>query len=80
MTPGLDRFPKGERFAVYRATHKRLMHEDAEYRWHCNSYIIRIVCFAVLLPIAGWIAAVYLAFRQQEFQNRRIGNVLQTVA
>jgi hypothetical protein len=80
QTPGLDRYPEGERFAVYRAIHKRLIHEDAEYRRHCNSYTTRIVCFAVLLPVVGWIAAVYLAFRQQGFQNRRIGDVLQSVA
>jgi len=80
QTAGLDRYPQQERFSVYRATHKRLMSEDSEYKRQCNSYTIRIVCFAVLLPVVGWILAVYLAFRQQEFQNRRIGDVLQAVA
>ena len=76
QTRGLERYPESMRFAVYRATHKRLMHEDAEYRRHYNSHFIQIICLAVLFPIVGWIAAAYLAFRQQEYQNQRIGNML----
>jgi hypothetical protein len=79
QTPGLDRYPEGEQFAVYRATHKRLMSEDAAYRRRWSSYVAAIVCL-VFIPIAGWIAVVILAFRQQEFQNQRIGDVLRPVA
>src|SRR5438270_11538271 len=53
-TPGLDRYPERERFAVYRATHKRLMSEDAAYRRQCNSYVSGIVCVAVI-PAGGFI-------------------------
>jgi len=80
QTAGLERYPQNERFAVYRAMHKRLMREDVAYQRQCHSYTTRIVCLAVLLPVVGWIAAAYLAFRQQAFQNRRIGDVLQSVA
>lgn len=78
-TPGLDRYPQGERFVVYRATHKRLMREDAVYQRRFSSYVTAVVCLA-LIPIVGWLAIIYLAFRQQEFQNQRIGNVLQSAA
>ena len=54
-TPGLDRYPEHERFAVYRATHKRLMSEDAAYRKHWNSYVAAIVCVAVI-PAGGFVA------------------------
>ena len=47
-TPGLDRYPERERFAVYRATHQRLMSEDTKYRRRCNSYAAGIVCIAVV--------------------------------
>jgi hypothetical protein len=79
QTPGLDRFPENERFAVYRATHKRLMREDIAYRRQFSSYLTTLVYLAVI-PIAGWAIAAYLAFRQQAFQNRRIGDVLQSAA
>ena len=39
-TPGLDRIPPAERFATYRATHKRLMREDESYRKRYNQYVI----------------------------------------
>lgn len=80
QTAGLERYPQNERFAVYRATHKRLMHDDVVYRRRRNSYIASVVCVAIFVPIVGWIAAIYLAFRQQEFQNRRIADVLQAAA
>jgi hypothetical protein len=79
QTPGLDRYPEGERFAVYRATHKRLMREDTAYRRRFSSYLTALICL-VIIPIVGWAIAAYLVFRQQEFQNRRIGDVLQSVA
>ncbi len=79
MTPGLDRYPEGERFAVYRSTHKRLMQEDIVYRRRFNSYLTALICL-IIIPIVGWAFAVYLAFRQQEFQNQRIGDVLQIAA
>jgi hypothetical protein len=78
QTPGLDRYPESERFAVYRATHKRLMREDTSYRRRFSSYLTALICL-VIIPIVGWAIAVYLVFRQQEFQNRKIGNVLQAV-
>jgi hypothetical protein len=78
QTPGLDRFPEGERFAVYRATHKRLMREDAAYRRRFSSYLTALICL-VIIPIVGWAIAAYLVIRQQEFQNQRIGDILQSV-
>ncbi len=79
MAPELDRCPEGERFAIYRATHKRLMREDATYPRRFSSYLTAVICLTII-PIAGWAVAVYLVFRQQEFQNQRIGDVLQAVA
>lgn len=79
QTAGLERFPQHERFGVYRATHKRLLNEDSTYRRRWQCYIAAVVCL-VPIPIAGWVATVVLAFRQQEFQNQRIGDVLQSVA
>ena len=78
QTPGLDRYPAGERLAVYRATHKRLMQEDTEYRRRFSSYLTALICL-VIIPIVGWAVAAYLVIRQQEFQNRRIGDVLQSM-
>jgi hypothetical protein len=78
-TAGLDRHPQSERFAIYRATHKRLLREDVGYRKRWSSYIAAVVCLTIV-PIIGWAAIVYLAFRQQAFQNRKIGDVLQAVA
>ena len=77
--PGLDRYPEGERFAVYRATHKRLLSVDSAYHRRWQRYIAAVVCLAII-PIVGWVAAVVLAFRQQAFQNQRIGDVLQSAA
>lgn len=78
-TAGLERYPQQERFAIYQATHKRLLSEDAAYHRRWQRYIAAVVCLAII-PIVGWVAAVVLAFRQQEFQNRRIGDVLRAVA
>jgi hypothetical protein len=97
-TPGLDRYPERERFAVYRATHKRLISEDAAYRRKWSSHVAGIVCVAIV-PAGGFVgggaldtllsivlmAAVlagvmFLAFRQQKFMNRRIGDALQRQA
>jgi len=79
QTPGLNRYPEGERLAVYRATHKRLMREDTAYRQRFSSYLTALICL-VIIPIVGWAIAAFLIFRQQEFQNRRIGDVLQSAA
>lgn len=79
QTAGLERFPQHERFAVYRATHERLLIEDSAYHRRWQRYIAGVACLAII-PIVGWVAAVVLAFRQQEFQNQRIGDVLRTVA
>jgi hypothetical protein len=77
QTRGLGRYPEDERFAVYRATHKRLMREDTTYRRRFSSYLTALVCL-VVIPIVGWAIAAYLVIRQQEFQNRMIGDVLQS--
>ncbi len=79
QTAGLERFPQHERFAVYRAAHKRLLSEDSAYHRRWQRYIAAVVCLAII-PIIGWIAAVVLALRQQEFQNQKIGDVLRAVA
>jgi hypothetical protein len=79
QTPGLDRYPKGEQFAVYRAMHKRLMREDIAYQRRFSSYLTTLIIL-VIIPVVGWAIAIYLAIRQQQFQNRRIGDVLQAVA
>ena len=47
-TPGLDRYSQGERFAVYRATHKRLMRGDSAYRQRFNSYLSGVICLGVI--------------------------------
>ena len=52
-TPGLDRFPEGQRFTVYRATHKRLMREDKTYRRRFYQYVAMIIVAAVL-PGVVW--------------------------
>ena len=79
QTPGLDHYPVSERFAVYRETHKRLMREDTAYQRRFTSYLTTLIIM-VFIPIVGWAIAAYLVFRQQEFQNQRIGDVLQSVA
>lgn len=56
QTPGLDRYPEDERLPVYRATHKRLMSEDASYRRQWTSYVAGIVCVAVV-PVGAFAAA-----------------------
>lgn len=76
QTPGLDRYPKSERFAVYRATHQRLLREDIAYQRRFSSYLTTLI-FMVIIPVVGWAIAAYLAIRQQEFQNRKIGAALQ---
>jgi len=50
-TPGLDRIPPAERFATYRAIHKRLMSEDESYRERHNQYVISysVIIAAALL-------------------------------
>lgn len=79
QTRGLERYPQQERLAVYRSMHQRLLKEDWAYHRRWQRYIAAIVCLAVI-PILGWIAAILLAFRQQEFQNQRIGDALQATA
>lgn len=39
-TPGLDHIPPAERFAIYRATHRRLIREEESYRKRYNHYVI----------------------------------------
>jgi hypothetical protein len=95
-TPGLDRIPQAERFAVYRAIHKRLMREDASKRFH--QYLSSVIVLAVwpgvtwlgssalgivasiVLAIIPGVLIVFLAFRQQHHMNQCIGGVLQQQA
>ena len=76
QTAGLERFPERERFDVYRSKHQQLMGQDSGYRRRYNSFMAGVVCLA-LVPVLGWMGAIWLAWRQQEFQNRRIADVLQ---
>ncbi|QIF02754.1 hypothetical protein [Roseimicrobium sp. ORNL1] len=55
-TPGLDRFPEGQRFTVYRSAHKKLMREDRSYRKHFILYVTAVVVFGIL-PGAFWAGA-----------------------
>lgn len=45
--PGLSRYPENDRFAVYRATHKRLLRDDVAYRSHRNSHVGGIVAASI---------------------------------
>lgn len=76
-TAGLDRFPPRERFAVYRATHQRLLAEDRAYHQRWQRYIAALICLTTV-PVFGWIAGIVLVCRQQEFQNLCIGAALTT--
>jgi len=75
QAPGLNRYPESERLAVYQATHRRLLQLDRVYRVRCRSYWVAVVGFA-LVPVLGWAVCIGLAFRQQNFQNQRIGELL----
>ncbi len=65
-TPGLDRFAEEQRFALYRATHKRLLGEDVAYRRQWFSYVTGLICVAAIpigcIAVGGllgvWIAAL----------------------
>jgi len=48
-TPGLDRFPKHERFAKWQDTHKQLLREDASYRRRFNTYLFSMIFLACIL-------------------------------
>ncbi|MBL9134560.1 MAG: hypothetical protein JNK85_01765 [Verrucomicrobiales bacterium] len=75
-TAGLQSVPAEERLRIYRQTHKRLLSLDPTYRRRWRSYMAAVVALA-FVPVLGWVAIVYLAFRQQAFQNGRIGEALQ---
>lgn len=72
-------FPTARAVRRVSRAHKRLLSEDFAYHRRWQRYIAAVVCLAII-PVVGWVAAVVLAFRQQEFQNQRIGHVLQSVA
>lgn len=94
-TPGLERYPAADRFAVWKGAHKQLRLVDAQYRRRFHAYAAAIICLSCILAttclgvgvvgividlvltvcLAG--AIVYLAFRQQHFMNRRIGEYLR---
>lgn len=79
QAPGLDRYPEMERFAIYQSTHRRLLQSDRVYRERCRTYWVVVVCCA-LVPVFGWVVCLWLAFRQQNFQNQRIGELLNGAA
>jgi hypothetical protein len=56
-TPGLERFPKLERFRVWESTHKQLVREDPEYRRHVS----RSRWTYIWVTIVFTIAIVYLS-------------------
>ena len=58
-TPGLDRIPAAERYATYRATHKRLMREDEAYRTRHNQYLSSVIVAAVV-PGTIWLGSSVL--------------------
>jgi hypothetical protein len=43
-TPGLEHFPKQERFAKWQGVHKQLLRDDVEYRKRFRSYLINMGC------------------------------------
>ena len=55
-TPGLNRIPRAERFAVYRAIHKRLMREDASYRKRFHQYLSSVIVLA-MWPGTAWLGS-----------------------
>jgi preprotein translocase subunit YajC len=55
------------------------MREDIAYQRRFSSYLTTLIIL-VIIPVVGWAIAIYLAIRQQQFQNRRIGDALQAVA
>ena len=89
-TPGLERYPEGERFSVYRATHSRLMRDNLAYRQRWISGIAGIITastiptflesrwasFTLLLVPIQVACILYLSFRQQKFMNRKVGEAL----
>lgn len=52
-TPGLERFPEGQRFTVYRSAHRKLMREDRSYRKHFILYVAAVLVIGIL-PGAFW--------------------------
>ena len=81
QTPGLNRYPEDERFAVYRATQQAIdAGEDVAYRRRFSSYLTALICLVIIPGCWYGHVAAYLVIRQQEFQNQRIGNVLQICA
>lgn len=89
-TPGLEQFSSGERFAVYRAVHKRLMQENPSYRQRFQFYLAMVIVSAIgpsafgvaigpiPFPIVSATIIVFLAFRQQQYMNQCIGAKLQS--
>ena len=94
-TPGLERYPRNERYDLWRSLHKRLQREDSGYRHRFNTFRVSVEClsvFATMLwlcdanPAFAWAATicacpavVYLAFNQQYYMNRKIGALLQSM-
>jgi hypothetical protein len=52
-TPGLDRFPRSERFTVYRSAHVRLLASDPSYRRQRLIYFLSFISIA-FIPTAAW--------------------------
>ena len=53
--PGLERYPKRERFAKRQAIHKQLLRDDAQYRKRFNSFLTTIIFLSCpLLAVYGY--------------------------
>lgn len=88
-TPGLARVPVEERFRVFRKVHRQLMREDPAYRTRFYKYVLGILALCasaaaahsgtvsgILLPFVTAVPILYLAFRQQQYMNERVGEIL----
>jgi len=59
-TPGLDAYPESERYKVYRSIHHRLMSGDIKYKRRWVSYMVCVVC-AAIVPVCGLLAGGILS-------------------
>jgi len=48
-TEGLERFPDEQRFRVWRNAHKKLMQDNADYRWRYYRFAATICALSILL-------------------------------
>ncbi len=52
-TPGLERYPENERFAVWREAHHHLMRADYSYARQHQAYLASVAKASGLVPLAG---------------------------